>query len=131
MQSPLPALRALLPVLILFGCSGCSESDKTTEPPPFQEGQAPQNGACPSGSALGYAEPGCGAAARVGCYKEATCFANDYVCGCDGRVVTGCGRFPKPYVPLSGVPPRFLDASTPRDLAPGESCDPNAPDAGR
>ena len=71
--------------------------------------------------AMHYYSPGCNASPTCDNGTGGACFT--LACGCNGKVLTGCGEYSEPFaytIPLSSV-----DASDPSAL----SCDPNA-DAG-
>jgi hypothetical protein len=71
--------------------------------------------------AMHYASPGCNASPICDNGTGGACFS--LACGCDGKVLTGCGVYSAPWAYT--IPVTSVDASDPSAL----TCDPNA-DAG-
>jgi hypothetical protein len=71
--------------------------------------------------AMHYYSPGCNASPTCDNGTGGACFS--LACGCNGKVLTGCGAYPEPFAYT--IPVGSVDASDPAAL----SCDPNA-DAG-
>jgi hypothetical protein len=71
--------------------------------------------------AMHYASPGCDVSPTCDNGSGGACFS--LACGCNGKVLTGCGLYSEPFAYT--IPVGSVDASDPSAL----TCDPNA-DAG-